>query len=326
MVKVSVIVPVYNAEKYLEKCLKSIVNQSLEEIEILVVNDGSKDTSRAIIEKYVEQYPQKVKLLNKENGGLSETRNLGIEYATGEYLAFVDSDDYIERNMLEMMYGKAKAGNFDVVCCDVMAIYPDKNVKIKSGIREDKTGMSLEDKKQILLNAYPIVCNKIYKREVFNHKNQFKKGVWFEDVLFEFQTVPFLTSIGVIPECLYNYLQNPTSITYTYNKKLYDMIDNFDEIINFYKNNNLYESYQDILEYSYARYVLATFVKRLAKAKNKKVFKEGTEHAIKKVKEKFPNYKKNLYLKNFSGKSFYIKHFNKCFAKIVYQMEKNKMN
>ena len=99
MNKVTIIVPFYNVEEYIERSIKSLVTQSLEEIEIILVNDGSKDGSEEIAKKYVAMYPEKIKYLEKENGGLSDARNYAIPYATGEYIAFLDSDDYIEEDM-----------------------------------------------------------------------------------------------------------------------------------------------------------------------------------------------------------------------------------
>ena len=129
MVKVSVIVPVYNVEKYLERCLLSLVNQSLQDIEIIVVNDGSPDNSQTIIDKFASEY-KNVKSYIKENGGLSDARNYGTKKAVGEYIAFVDSDDYVSEQMYEQMYQKAKEGDFDLVVCDLNYIYPDKIINI----------------------------------------------------------------------------------------------------------------------------------------------------------------------------------------------------
>ena len=118
MPKISIIVPVYNVEKYIAKCLKSLTLQTLQGIEIIIVNDGSLDRSIDIIEKYVKENPTKIKYYEKKNGGLSTARNYGLEYATGEYIAFLDSDDYVEINMYEEMYNLAKKENADMVECD----------------------------------------------------------------------------------------------------------------------------------------------------------------------------------------------------------------
>ena len=116
--KVSVIVPVWGVEEYIDKCLNSLVNQTLEDIEIIVVNDESPDNSQLIIDNYVKQYPDKVKSFVKKNGGQGSARNFGLEKATGEYIGYVDSDDYIALDMYEKLYKKAKKEKADVVICD----------------------------------------------------------------------------------------------------------------------------------------------------------------------------------------------------------------
>ena len=105
--KVSIIVPVYGVEEWLERCMESLVHQTLQDIEIIVVNDGSPDNSQEIIDRYVKEYPDLVQGHIKENGGLSDARNYGLQYATGEYIAFVDSDDYVDVTMYEKLYKKA---------------------------------------------------------------------------------------------------------------------------------------------------------------------------------------------------------------------------
>ena len=114
MPKISIIVPVYNVEKYVDRCLRSLVTQTLQDIEIIIVNDGTQDKSEEIIEKYVRENQNKIKYYEKSNGGLSSARNYGLEYATGEYIAFLDSDDYVETNMYEEMYNLAKKENADM--------------------------------------------------------------------------------------------------------------------------------------------------------------------------------------------------------------------
>ena len=126
MPKVSVIVPVYNVEKYIDKCLESLVNQTLKDIEIIIVNDGSTDNSIKIVEEYKEKYKNKIIYLEKENGGLSDARNYGIQYAKGEYIAFLDSDDYVDRKMYEKLYNKAIENNSDIVECDFYWKYTNK--------------------------------------------------------------------------------------------------------------------------------------------------------------------------------------------------------
>ena len=143
--KISVIVPVYNVELYLSKCLDSLVHQTIESIEIIVVNDGSTDNSQKIIDEYKTKYPNKIKSYIKSNGGLSDARNYGIDKANGQYIGFVDSDDYVEINMFEKMYNKAISQNFDIVVCDVNCQNGNHNKRISSpyrAVREKATPKS----------------------------------------------------------------------------------------------------------------------------------------------------------------------------------------
>lgn len=323
MPKLSIIVPVYNVEKYLDKCLDRILNSTYKDFELIVINDGTKDNSEQIITKYLEkeEYKDKIRYISKENSGLSDTRNLGMSKATGDYIAFVDSDDYIEPNMYETMMNKAIEKDFDIVASDVRLVYEnsDKEKIVSSAYEKDL--ISKDEIKQTMLVYYPVVWNKIYKKSLLEGI-EFSKGVWYEDMEFNLKVYPRIKSIGVVKEPLYNYLQRGNSITYTYNDKLYDIITNMDTVIKYYKEQGMYEEYKEELEYLYLRYAYATFPKRLAKCKDKKKYKEGITFAMNKVTEHFPEYKKNKYFKTMGVKGKYIKNFNKFIANINYVVSK----
>lgn len=325
--KVSIIVPVYNVEIYLRKCLDSLVNQTLDNFEIIVVNDGTKDNSQSIIDEYVSKYPDKVKAFIKENGGLSDARNFGLKKATGDYIGFVDSDDYVEETMFEKLYNKAISNNFDMVMCGVKLVFENNNIpskEVKLSIYKDIT--SKEEIQSSATHIYPVVWNKLVKRSLILNDNntiEFKNGIWFEDVHWYLRLLPSLSNMGIVAEPLYNYLQRQNSITYTYNEKLYQLITNMEDIISYYKDKQLYDEYKEELEYLYVRYAFATFPKRLAKAKDYKKYMEGIDFALKEVEKHFPEYRKNKYLKmGLKGK--YIKYFNKAISNITYLIEKNK--
>ena len=318
MVKVSVIVPVYGVEKYIVKCIDSIVNQKLKDIEIIVVNDGTKDNSQEIIDRYVKKYPKLIKSYIKENGGLSSARNFGIKYATGEYIAFIDSDDWVSLDMFEKMYNKAKENNFDIVTCDVNYIYPNETICVSSNINQDFT--TLDKVKESMIDIYPIVCNKLFKKELFEKNIYFKEKVWFEDVEFLYRLYPYIKSIGTIKEPLYQYLQREGTISNTFDKRLYDFIYNWNGIIEFYKKNNFYDAYKNELEYSYVRYLYATFIKRATNYQDKKEYNIAVSTAIKNVKEHFQKYRKNKYFYS-SKKGLYLLVFNKVVANIYYKMK-----
>lgn len=311
IMKVSVIVPVYNVYDYLEKCLDSLANQTLKEMEVIIVNDGSPDNSQEIIDKYVKKH-KNMHSYQKPNGGLSDARNYGLKYAKGEYIAFLDSDDFVKNDMYEKMYEKAKEKDFDMVVCDINYLYPDKTLMVTSGILSDT-----KDIKSIYSSIHPAAWNKIFKKELFKNDVYFKCGVWFEDVEFIYRMLPYIKSIGVVHEPFNQYVQREGSITNTINRKIYDYVDNMNGIIDFYKKRKLYQKYEEELEYVYVRYLYATFIKSASRY-NKNDYMEAVDTAIKNVNEHFPSYKKNKYFKGLKG--LYLKSFNKNIAKIFYKV------
>ncbi|PTT32654.1 glycosyl transferase family 2, partial [Chryseobacterium sp. HMWF028] len=180
--KVSIIVPVYNVENYLTKCLDSLVKQSISDIEIIVVNDGSRDNSEKIIEGFAQKYPEKIKAFTKENGGLSDARNFGIDKATGDYIGFVDSDDYVTETMFEEMLHLAESHQAKMVICNIQKV--DENGKIVQKLTQLPNmpeKIMLDRNFSIFSDISYFACNKLFKKELF-HQRRFKKGVHFEDI------------------------------------------------------------------------------------------------------------------------------------------------
>lgn len=264
MPKLSIIVPVYNVEKYIDKCIESLVNQTLQEIEIIIVNDGSQDRSEEKIENFVKKYPTKIKYLEKKNGGLSSARNLGLNYATGEYIAFLDSDDYVEKNMYEEMYKLAKKENSDMVECDFIWEWEyGKKVydKRKEYQYPDK------DKRQIMKKPRVVVWNKIYKRDIIN-KIRFSEGLIYEDLEFFYKIVPYLKTISYIDKYFVHYVQRKNSISNTQTEKTNDIFKILDNIFDYYVENNLYNKYKKELKYMSRRILLGSSMKRILKIKD----------------------------------------------------------
>lgn len=314
MTKVSIIVPVYNVEPYLDKCLKSLVNQTLNDKEIIVVNDGTTDNCQKIIDKYTKKYPY-IKSYIKENGGLSSARNYGIKLASGQYLAFVDSDDYVEKDMYKEMYELAMENDYDMVVCDLNYVYPSKIIRASSNVKT-----STEDIQKNMLNIYPAVWNKIYKRSLVSNI-YFKEGIWFEDVEYLYRVLPKIKNIGVIHKPFYQYLQREGSITKKRDLRIYNYIDNMNGLITYYKENNLYEKYYKELEYVYVRYIYATFIKQ-AVCFDKEEYKKAVDLAISNVSNNFLNYRKNKYFYQ-SIKGIYLLTFNKLYANIIWYLKHN---
>ena len=260
MPKISIIVPVYNVEKYIDKCLKSLVNQTLKDIEIIIVNDGSLDRSEEIIEKYVKDNPTKIKYYEKKNGGLSSARNYGLEYATGEYITFLDSDDYVETNMYEEMYNLAKEENADMVECDFIWEW-EYGKKIFDTRREYKT------KEEMMRKPRVVAWNKIYKRESIN-KIRFPEGLIYEDMEFFYKLLPNLNKISYINKYFVHYTQREDSITNKQTEKVEDIFKILDNIFDYYIEHNLYNKYEKELKYMSRRILLGSSLKRILKIKD----------------------------------------------------------
>lgn len=310
MPKVSVIVPFYNVEGYIEKCLETLVNQTLKDIEIILVNDGSKDRSIDIVKKFLKQYPEKIVYLEKENGGLSDARNFAIPYAKGEYIAFLDSDDYVEKDMYQLMYDIAQKEKSDMVECDFFWNYPDK---VKTDVGEKYEGTA-----EALTKIRVVAWNKLIKREILEKsKVQFPKGYRYEDVEFTYKLIPYLEKVSFCKTPMVHYIQRIGSITNIQNKRNAEIFDVMEHVIEYYKKNNMYTEYYKELEYVYVRYAFCSSFLRIVKIKDPKIRKELLEMTWNNVYTNFPDWKKNEILnKSKNKKNLYLKSINKTTYKI----------
>ena len=311
MPKVSVIVPFYNVEKYIEKCLDSLVNQTLEEIEIILVNDGSQDNSEEKAKEFEKRYPNKIKYYKKANGGLGDARNFGIKYASGEYIAFLDSDDFIEPTMYEEMYKKAKQENADMVECDFWWEYPNK--------KKEDIGNTYSNQKEMLYKSRVVAWNKLIKREIYEKhpEARFSVGLRYEDVEGFYKILPYIKKVAFVRKCFIHYIQRQGSISNTQNRKNEEIFTVLENVVDYYRKNNLYDYFEEELEYVYARYLLCSSFFRIVKIKDKNIRKDLLNKTWKNLNIKFPNWKKNKVLNNTKSiKNLYIKSINKVTFKI----------
>ena len=230
--KISVIIPVYNSSTYLRKCLDSVVNQTLKDIEIIVINDGSTDDSKNIIEEYLCKY-KNIIFIDQENKGIGKTRNIGIKKATGEYITFVDSDDYIKENMLEEYYKYAKKQNFDLVIGSYIKKINNKEIIFENN--KFKTG-NVKTTPQILYLIEYGPWAKLYKREMLINNNiYFDEKRKYEDMPFVSKALLKSKLIGQITEPYYYYIIHNNSETTTMDKRVFDILDILKEIKDYYK-------------------------------------------------------------------------------------------
>lgn len=231
-VDVSIIIPVYNVQEYLPKCLDSVIKQTIKNKEIIVINDGSTDNCYEILTEYKMKFPEMI-IINQKNSGISETRNAGLSAATGEYIAFVDSDDFIELDMFEKMYTAAKRENADVVICDYI-LYKEITDKQNSdeyiieGIDKEGPIDKVGALRKFLLNDIKAYAwNKLHKRELFtSNKIMFPNFKVCEDTPVSFLLLACSKKIFLMSEPLYYYRQREDSLTKIFSiKSMVDMLD-----------------------------------------------------------------------------------------------------
>ena len=238
--KVSVIVPVYKVEKFLRKCLDSITSQTLTNIEIICVNDGSPDNCEKILEEYKNK-DSRIKVIKQQNSGVSVARNTGLEVAQGEYVSFVDSDDWIDKDFLEKSWVAAKKYDADIAACGIKRV---RNYKWRYHLKFDKEECIKDNDAKFKLCDVPEKCyvwNKIYKlSELKKYNIQFEPKVLFEDRLFTCESLIKLNSLVTVPDVYYNYWTNPNSIVKTKTEKLIkDDCYTRDKMMNYLEANNI---------------------------------------------------------------------------------------
>lgn len=229
MKKISIIIPAYNVEKYIARCLDSLVHQTLRDIEVIVINDGSTDSTGAVIDSYVEQYPAIVRSFTVPNGGAAEARNYGLQQVTGEFIGFVDSDDYVQPNMFELLYRAAMEKQADIVCCDYCRVMSKKinnksfgNARIRE---EDAFDRSIYDT-TLLFDEVPYLWNKIFKASIIqdNHITFHKELRIYEDLVFTYTAFLYADKISNVNQVLYNYIvYRSDSLTFSFSEKRFDL-------------------------------------------------------------------------------------------------------
>lgn len=240
MCKVSVIVPVYKVEKYLNKCVDSIINQTLEDIEIILVDDGSPDNCGKICDDYAQK-DNRIVVIHKTNGGLSDARNAGLEVARGEYIGFVDSDDYIAPEMISLLYGVCKKNSTDIAGCDLAYVYETTD-RVDYNSNKQESVLSSDDFFALMLDVNKYlrtgVWNKIYKRSLFDTV-RFPKGKLFEDVGTMYKLIFQVDKITYVSKPGYFYLkQREGAITSgKYSIKEYDRLEMNTCMVDYIKNN-----------------------------------------------------------------------------------------
>lgn len=296
---VSVVVPIYNVEQYLEKCVESICRQTYENLEIILVNDGSPDQCGQMCEEYAKK-DNRIKVIHKKNGGLSDARNSGVKLATGKYLLFVDSDDYIAKDLVEKTVTVAEKNNCDMVLYDYYYVEPD-NVEIRSTIVPANKVISLEQEHTLLLAATS-ACAKLFNREFYVKANcPFPQGIYFEDLATTSIFFMRAKRVYYLKEPLYYYINRENSIMTgkNFEKSSHDKLVALEHILSAYKKEGKYEEYRQELEYLVFANEYFEPSKVLALAGEDG---EYLEKYRKYMYETFPDIHNNKYVKNMEKK------------------------
>lgn len=241
---ISIIIPVYNAELFLDECIKSLIKQTYKNLEIIFIDDGSKDESKKIIEKYLN-IDSRIKYFYKENGGACSARNKGLEEMTGEYVCFVDSDDYVENDYVNKLYSSIKENKANIACCNFSRVN-EKCKKIIKQTPQDHWSFEL-----------PSLCNKLFDAKLF--KDFFiPTGFKFEDNAI----LPILffkaEKISFVDDSLYNYRENHLSVMNKMDRSVLDIKKALEFLYNYCHYHNLFVARQDIIEYIFLYDMLDT--------------------------------------------------------------------
>lgn len=251
---ISIIVPVYNVEKYLKKCVDSIVNQTYKNLEIILVDDGATDNSGKICDELVE-LDNRIKVYHKKNGGLSDARNYGVERATGDYIGFVDSDDYIDAEMYEKLYEAIKKENVDVAECNLKIVYPEK-----TDLFTDQKYYQICNKQEYLEEYLKIekifgsACVRLTKADIAK-KLKFPVGKLYEDTYYAYDLIGIVDKYVIVDNPYYNYLMRENSITNAkFNPRIFDLIEIVEKF-----HTNIYKNYPSLKEAADCRKMYAYF-------------------------------------------------------------------
>lgn len=241
---ISIVVPVYNVQNYLCECVGSLLNQTYQNIEVILVDDGATDNCPQICDMYAENY-ENVSVIHKKNGGLSDARNVGLRSAKGEYIIFIDSDDYIDKKMLELLYGAAENNKASVSTCEYRKLYNKPVVEVEN-VQTTTTVLKGKDIiKELYLGNYSnigfVAWNKLYRTELFIENNiEYPFGRIYEDTFTTYKLLYHADEVAIVNSPLYNYRIRPGSIMKSSlnMKKCRDYFDACRSAVDFFENNS----------------------------------------------------------------------------------------
>lgn len=292
MTDISIIVPVYNAEKYLKKCLDSLVNQTKKELEFILINDGSTDKSEEIIKTYKDK---RIKYFKNKNQGIGKTRNFGIEKSSGKYLMFLDSDDYFSNDACEILYKEAEKEKADLIVFDYYRVEKGNLNEVKI---ESFNAANIKADPNLLLKINLGPCNKIYKTDLIkNNGIKFEESLKYEDTLFVVKAIYNAQKIIKLNRFLHYYMIHEKSETTVRDERVFDILKIVDKIRKYLKNDELIKDSVDKLTVK----ILTNYTIQQRYQSDKNIAMKFIDSAFDYLSENVPDYKNNKY---YSGRSF----------------------
>ncbi|MBQ6490061.1 MAG: glycosyltransferase family 2 protein [Solobacterium sp.] len=296
MPEISVVVPVYNVRDYLRKNIESILAQTFTDYELILVNDGSKDDSLSILREY-EQKDARITVIDKPNGGLSDARNAGMAIASGKYIQFIDSDDFVEPQLLEKCWKKLEETGADMVIFDIYQYFLATGKKEVIANTYDESGIySIKTNPELIVSIQNAAWNKMYRLSLFrDNEIIYPWGCYYEDLETTYRLLARCDKVAFINEPLYDYLQDrPGNITHQFNFSVYHVLDMVKLTLDDYKNLGIYETYYEELKCLGARNILEC-LKKTRNVNDKKMTEKFVQVCFWYIKNNWPEFPKCRY-------------------------------
>ena len=340
MVKVSIIVPIYNGEKHLNRCIDSLISQTFKDIEIICLDDGSSDNSLKILKNY-EKKDRRIKVISKSNSGVSDTRNIGIKEARGDYICFCDCDDFVEKNMIEVLYNTIKKENVDVVRCNYKITYSNNNYEVGKVNNICNRIINKEEINDTILmkivsgDLQSYVCLLLLKKEKLLKTSLFPSNIgMLEDMVLYIDLLTKIDSLYIIDRPLYNYMYVEDSITnsfYKYEKNIYsilmankcikDILNNYNIDINILKVLNT-SNIVSISDYLFRGYIVRGNIKLLF---NDIINNDILKDIFKNLDYSGINVQRRIIIKAIDKSKYNYMVIFMFFRKIIYNLKRGKL-
>ena len=304
--KVSVIVPVYNTERYLRRCLDSLLHQTLAELEIVAIDDGSTDGSPKILRSYAARYPGKIQVLTKEqNNGQAGARNLGLRAARGSYIGFLDSDDFAKPEMYQKLFEAAEAADADYAACGYTDTAEEGGRLIV--LSRSVASRPSRTQKDLFFGALVSPFLHLYRREILQTAGVFfTENHIYEDTAFYINLIPYIHRIAEVPEALACRVRRANSTTATISlERIRHIFPVLDEVIDFYRDRGFWDEFRAEVEYMCVRILACSSLRRAARLPRGYERRLFVRDTLTFIESRFPDFRKNPYIRN-GGKHLYL--------------------